>query len=225
MFRSLFSQIFDNTNPQSISSRLRTERFKRLNQLINRCSEGKPLNILDIGGDDKYWNNMLNLLEVPVNITLINLVPYHHIKNPRIKAIVGDGCDLSSFANKSFDLVISNSVIEHVGTIHDQKRMASEIQRVGKGYFIQTPNRCFPLEPHFLIPFFQFLPTNLKIEIAKRYKPGWYRNRKVEAAVEDAQKIRLLSKKELMHLFPDGKIWEEKYWGITKSFVVYKEIE
>jgi hypothetical protein len=127
--------------------------------------------------------------------------------------------------DKSFDVVLSNSVIEHVGTLSDQKRMANEIRRVGKAYFIQTPNRYFPLEPHFLIPFFQFFPTNLKIYLAENFKPGWYRNRKIEAAIEDAQQIRLLSKKELMRLFPDGKIWEEKVMGLTKSFIVYKDIK
>ena len=60
------------------------------------------------------------------------------------------------FKDKSFDAVFSNSVIEHVGTFEDQKMMANEVIRVTNFYFIQTPNLYFPIEPHFLVPFFQF---------------------------------------------------------------------
>lgn len=227
MFRHLFERYFDNTSPESVASRLRLDRFERLNQFLKSLdlNKGEVIQILDIGGDDKYWKNMLKYLKDPVRVTLLNLVPYHNaMADPRIQAVVGDGRDLSPlFSDRSFDVVLSNSVIEHVGTFNDQKRMANEIRRVGKAYFVQTPNRYFPLEPHFLIPFFQFFPTNLKIYIAKTFKPGWYRNRKVEAAIEDAQQIRLLSKKELLHLFPDGEIWEEKMVGLTKSFIVYRD--
>lgn len=223
MFTYMFDFIFNNTNPKSIASSLRQKRFARLNRFLSHQYQGEVIKLLDIGGDDKYWSMMLDCLNLPVEITLLNIVPHHHINDPRIQAMVGDGRDLSMFSDKSFDVIISNSVIEHVGSFLDQKRMADEVQRVGKGYFIQTPNRYFPIEPHFLIPFFQFFPTGLKVNIAKNFKPGWYYNRKVEAAIEDARTIRLLSKRELRVLFPEGKIWEEKVLGMTKSFIVWHE--
>jgi hypothetical protein len=100
--------------------------------------------------------------------------------------------------------------------------MAGEIRRVGRAYYVQTPNRYFPIEPHFLLPFFQYYPRSLRVYLARNYQPGWYRSRQVEAAIEDAESIRLLTKKELQEIFPDGIIWQERLGLLTKSFVVYQ---
>ena len=74
---------------------------------------------------------------------------------------VGDAVDMPGISDGAFDVVFSNSVIEHVETYENQRRMAAEIRRVGRRYFVQTPNRHFPLEPHFLVPGFQLLPYPL----------------------------------------------------------------
>jgi 2-polyprenyl-3-methyl-5-hydroxy-6-metoxy-1,4-benzoquinol methylase len=65
----------------------------------------------------------------------------------------------SPSAARSFDIVFSNSVIEHVGDAESQQQFAHEIARVGRAYWVQTPNRRFPVEPHLLTPFLHFLPT------------------------------------------------------------------
>jgi 2-polyprenyl-3-methyl-5-hydroxy-6-metoxy-1,4-benzoquinol methylase len=72
---------------------------------------------------------------------------------------------MPQFQNDEFDIVFSNSVIEHVGSYEEQNLMASEVRRVGKRYFIQTPNLFFPIEPHFLFPFFQFLPLDYRVTL------------------------------------------------------------
>lgn len=66
------------------------------------------------------------------------------------------------FRDKSFDVAFSNSVIEHLQSLEDQARLAAELTRVGRSHFIQTPNKLFPIEPHYLFPFFQFLPTRVQ---------------------------------------------------------------
>jgi 2-polyprenyl-3-methyl-5-hydroxy-6-metoxy-1,4-benzoquinol methylase len=130
---------------------------------------------------------------------------------------------MKQFAAQEFDVVFSNSVIEHVGSYEDQRRMAKEIKRVGKRYFVQTPNLYFPIEPHFVFPFFQFLPQSVKVWLISHFALGWYgKVTDIEKANELASEIRLLSKKEFLNLFANAKIVEEKFLGLTKSFIAYE---
>jgi ubiquinone/menaquinone biosynthesis C-methylase UbiE len=88
-----------------------------------------------------------------VDITLLN--PELSESAPsNFTAFVGDGRSMPQFEDHQFDIVFSNSTIEHVGSIDDQRAMAREIVRVGRKYYVQTPNRYFPIEPHFVFPFF-----------------------------------------------------------------------
>jgi hypothetical protein len=129
---------------------------------------------------------------------------------------------MEQFGQSEFDVVFSNSVIEHVGTYPDQMRMADEVRRVGKRYFIQTPNRFFPIEPHFLLPFFQFLPLELRAQLLSRFDLGWMQKTPdLEAARETVDSIRLLSRADLQTLFPEASLYAERFLGLTKSFVAY----
>lgn len=128
------------------------------------------------------------------------------------------------FEDQAFDIIFSNSVIEHVGSIQNQRKFADEVKRVGKSYWIQTPNRMFPIEPHFLFPFFQFLPGGLRKIIAKTWKYSHYKQWGANNTfiLEELSDIRLLSRRELMSLFDAGSLYEEKYVFLTKSLVIYK---
>ncbi|MGH7860878.1 MAG: methyltransferase domain-containing protein [Candidatus Dormibacteraceae bacterium] len=88
--------------------------------------------------------------------------------SPPFQSVIGDARDLAQFQAQAFDVAFSNSVIEHVGGADDQRRMASEAMRVASHYFVQTPKHYFPIEPHFLVPGFQFMPSGLK---AMRHPP------------------------------------------------------
>jgi ubiquinone/menaquinone biosynthesis C-methylase UbiE len=135
---------------------------------------------------------------------------------------VGDARDLSQFADHEFDVVFSNSVIEHVGSVGDQQKMANEIRRVGRFYFVQTPNRGFPLEPHFMFPFFQFLPVSCRAKLLQKFNLGWIaRVPEFQNAKLVVQSIRLLTRRDLEQLFPEAEIFEERFLGLTKSFVAY----
>jgi len=94
------------------------------------------------------------LADDQVFITLVNLEP-ENASLPNTTSIAGDARKIEA-EDSRVDVVFSNSVIEHVGANQDQMQMAQEVRRVGKRYFIQTPNKYFPLEPHFLFPLFQF---------------------------------------------------------------------
>ncbi|MGL1255153.1 methyltransferase domain-containing protein, partial [Vibrio parahaemolyticus] len=85
---------------------------------------------------------------------LLNLEK-EEVTNPQFQSITGNATDLSGINDQQFDIVFSNSVIEHLYTWENQEKMAKEVLRVGKYHFIQTPNYWFPIEPHWVFPFFQ----------------------------------------------------------------------
>ncbi len=129
---------------------------------------------------------------------------------------------MRDFKDGDFEVVFSNSVIEHLSDFPSQHAMANEVSRVGQRYWVQTPNRYFPLEAHSLVPFFQFLPKASQVSLAGRYRPGWYRGLPAEDAMREAALIRLLSAHELTSLFPGCVVWRERILGATKSLVAYK---
>ena len=183
----------------------------------------RDIAVLDLGGTLQYWQSLNFEYADTARITLLNL---RKVEIPagydRFTSVVGDATDLSEYGDKQFDLVFSNSVIEHVGDFEAQKRMASEIHRTGKHYYLQTPNRYFFLEPHTFFPLFQFLPVRTKAFLHRHFRLGnMAKAGSDEAALEEAKSIRLLTEKELQALFPEAKIKKEKFLFMTKSFCLY----
>lgn len=102
--------------------------------------------------------------------------------------------------------------------------MAAEVQRVGRRYFVQTPNRRFPIEPHFLMPLFQWWPESLRAKTLTHMPLGWLpRAESYESALATVRSIRLLSGREVQSLFPKSRIYRERLFGLTKSFVAISD--
>jgi hypothetical protein len=218
----IFKRLTDNTDRQSVATRLRRQRFRILLDMIGDTTE--PVSILDVGGRPNYWEMMTagKPLVRRLHITLLNREPYDIFSRPGFTAQVGDARCMPQFADHQFDIVFSNSTIEHVGSDADQLCMANEIRRIGRKYYVQTPNRFFPIEPHFVFPFFQFLPVGLRVRLLQRFGLGWYsRTPEQKEAESIVRSIRLLRRKEVVHLFPNASIFEERYLGMVKSFVAY----
>jgi hypothetical protein len=218
MKNMLFKRIADMREADSMVTRLRRKRFVLFRALLDRLP--RPVRLLDVGGTQFFWEMMGFALDQDIQITLLNLAP---IKTaPHVRCVVGDGRDMGQFGDQEFDLVFSNSVIEHVGTYAEQQKMADEIKRVGKRYFVQTPNRNFPLEPHFFFPGFQFLPLATRIWLLRHADLGWYKKTPDYAtARREVETIRLLTRPEVARLFPEGTLHEERFAGLTVSFVVH----
>jgi len=215
----IFGPFVTSVRNNSLISKLRQHREKRFQHLIR--SQPRPLKILDIGGTEVYWESLGYSHDSDYEIILVNIYQIP-VKSPNIKSMIGDGRSLQDLKDQEFDVAFSNSVIEHVGGFADQKRMAKEMKRIGKRYFLQTPNYYFPIEPHFLFPFFQFLPMKIKVLLIQHFSLGWMGQQKnVADATAVANSIRLLKRKELELLFPDSTILEEKIMGLTYSFLVY----
>jgi len=85
--------------------------------------------ILDVGGDQYNWQ----FLSHKPSIKVINLFKPDNWNDtlPNFQLEIGNGTSISYFDN-TFDIVYSNSVIEHLGSWASQKLFAKEILRVGK---------------------------------------------------------------------------------------------
>ena len=217
--KNLIRESLDNTVDGSLATALRRKRFALFQALIERLDP--PVRILDVGGTEQFWDMMKFAASERIQITLLNTFPVE-VSSPHMQSAVGDARDLSQFGDHEFDVVFSNSVIEHVGGIDDQRRMANEIRRVAKFYFVQTPNRGFPIEPHFMFPFFQFLPVPCRAKLLQKFNLGWVaRVPEYQNARLVVQSIRLLTRWDLEQMFPEAEIFEERFFGLTKSFVAY----
>ena len=201
-----------------MADRLRKKRFRLFLELIETMP--RPLKIIDVGGTALFWERMGFTGQKDINITILN-IRNDSMELPGFVTVTGDARRMQQFSDKAFDIAFSNSVIEHVGGFEEQKLMADEMKRIGKKIFLQTPNRYFPVEPHFLFPFFQFLPLWLKVKLLMKFNLGWYaRVGNEKKAREICQSIRLMTKSELRKLFPGADIYEEKFYGVIKSFIV-----
>lgn len=212
---NIIERIADNTNKDSLSHQFRHKRFQLFLSRIQ--SLPKPLSILDIGGTLAFWQNM-GFSEEGVTITLLNLQE-QAVQQDGFISVAADATQLP-YADQSFDMVFSNSVIEHLFTREQQQKMAAEVQRVGKHYFIQTPNYWFPVEPHWVFPFFQYLPFRWRIFLTQHFSLGHIPQQPNKADAErQVREIRLLSKREFQSLFPSADIYTEKAFFLDKSFV------
>jgi hypothetical protein len=213
----------DHSNPNSLSNRMRNRRFAFFESLIANFE--RPLRIIDIGGTSAFWENRGWANQEGVEILLINLSE-EEPKYPNIVSRKGDATNLAEYGDLSFDVAFSNSVIEHLFTYENQRAMAREVQRVARAHWVQTPNYWFPIEPHFQLPAWQWLPESVRVSILQKRRCGRRGpHPDPEKARESIREVRLMTKKELRVCFPASTIYAEKFMGLVKSWVVYSGFE
>lgn len=200
----------------SVSHRLRERRFAPFSSHVEALD--RPARILDLGGTNTYWEQRGWAGRADIEIVLVNLEAQPQVHD-NIVPTVGDATDLADHADGSFDVAFSNSVIEHLFTFENQSRMAREIRRVGITYWVQTPNFWFPIEPHFLVPAWHWLPERSRAAILRRRGVGWAgRCEDPAKAMRVVQEHRLMRRSELARLFPDAQIVPERIGGLVKSW-------
>lgn len=217
----------DSHNDGGFANKLRKQRMKVFEDFVltnfsDKLESGQKIKLLDIGGDLSFWQSIGCKYFDQLDITLLNIDEWYDPNMPpNMKAKVGDALDMYDISDKEYDICFSNSCIEHVGKEKEWAKMAREVKRVGKHYFIQTPNRYFPLEPHFLIPFFQFFPLKLKAFLINRHQLGfWPQGKNWQDSLRIADSIKLLRYKDLRNSFPNATIKKEMIGPLTKSFMV-----
>lgn len=136
--------------------------------------------------------------------------------------IVADGRHLP-FKDSTFDLVYSNSVIEHLGNFEDQNLFAVECRRVGRSFYVQTPNKWFFIEPHLITPFIHWLPCGIQRLLLRNFTVwGWITRPTSQYCESFMNEVRLLGSNDLQRLFPDAEIWHERFFGFSKSLIAVK---
>ncbi len=198
-------------------------RMRRVQKFIDTFQPTPETRILDVGGLPRFWSTTL-----PINarITILNLEPLDaneaSYATPNMTCIVGDGTCLP-FADEEFDIVFSNSVVEHVGTLMNQVSFALEARRVGRGYWVQTPAHEFPIEPHYWSPFIHWLPKHLQRRLLRNFTLWGIMGRPEPEDVDSAlAEVRLMNRREVTELFPDAHLWTERVCGLAKSYTAFR---
>jgi len=172
-----------------------------------------------VGGTNEFWEQRRWAGRSDVQIYSMNLVAEQQV-HENIHPIVGDATNLSEHDDGSFDVVFSNSVIEHLFTFENQQKMASEVERVGKAFWVQTPNFWFPIEPHFHVPGWQWMPLPARVAMIRRWRCGWrVPCEEKEPARRLVEEVRLLTRSELKRIFPNARIVPERVGPLVKSWI------
>lgn len=191
-------------------------------RLLNTFPEIAQMRICDLGGSQHFWQK-LALPVQPDNITIFNISLGATEASGRslyssVPIIIYDGKRVPA-GDKEFDLLICNSVIEHV-PMEQRSSLAQEMVRVTKRLFLQTPAWNFPIEPHFIMPFIHWLPKSAGYWMAL-VSPWRLLSKPSE---EDINSYffgtNLLKEQELRKLFPCAEIIPERLLGLTKSYMI-----
>jgi len=172
--------------------------------------------MLDVGGGAGITGEFGALYRFFAEVHVVNLCPQKFDREQRrnVRFLIADGCSLP-FPDRSFDWVFSNAVIEHVGRRERQKQFAGEIQRVARqGFFVATPNRNFPVDPHTLLPFYQFLSPRLQKRVC-RLSPGYLR---------EYEPLDLLSGRDLQNLFPGSDVRKMGMAALPNNLVAFRRL-
>lgn len=204
----LRDKLANHDNGSSWSARFRLRRWNKLLEFFPNLGQ---MQVLDLGGTTHYWK----VAPVrPAHVTVVNLA-----REPDFDGISAIQADVTELKPIPCDLVISNSLLEHVGGAIPRHRMADLVRASSDRYWVQTPYRYFPVEPHWLFPGFQFLPLPARAWVTQ----NWALSRNAipasdhASAVEAALGVELLSATEMRSLFPDALIWYERVGGLPKS--------
>lgn len=211
----LRAALCDPRHPGSLAARARA---RRAAELLRRFPDLPRMRVLDLGGTPEFWTGAAVR---PYAVTTVNLVPAAAAPPPWITHVVGDACVPGTLGD-GYDLVVSNSLLEHVGG-HARRRMLAEVVHAcAPRHWVQTPYRYFPLEPHWLAPGWQFLPPAARAGVLRRWPYSHVRPATRHDALREVLGTELVTGAEMRWLFPGSDIWRERVAGLTKSLVAVR---
>lgn len=174
--------------------------------------------VTDLGGTAAFWRGCPADLR-PRRVTCVNLAGATGrvlVGASEITVVRGDATD-PPVDPADADLVVSNSVIEHVGD-EDAVRRFAAVVRANPAHVVQTPNRWFVVEPHLALPLHFALPRRARIAVVRVWDKGPVRRDRATATAR-VDGIRLLDAASLARLFPEATVHRERGMGHTRSLV------
>ncbi|HEX7751720.1 MAG TPA: methyltransferase domain-containing protein [Novosphingobium sp.] len=226
------TRLADPSDKGSLSYRLRSKRDRLLRAFLLDVAKDRPrgLRICDLGGGVAYWERVgLDwLASHDMTVVCVNHDPGELTRDAQragpIELVTGDACAMAGYADGSFDVVHSNSVIEHVGTWPRMADFAGEVRRLAPAYYVQTPYFWFPVDPHFYrLPGLHWLPPSLRLKLHRRFRLGWAPAQpSVDAAMRLVVSNAMLDRTQFRHLFPDAEHRFEFFAGLPKSMIAMR---
>jgi hypothetical protein len=203
-------------NDRSLSEHLRRRRWNLIQRQLPDLS---ALRVLDLGGTGWWWGRAPIK---PRHVTVITLWDADQT-HPGVTMIEGDALRAAELVgDQKFDLVFSNSLLEHLGGHSARRRFAEVVAGLAPRYVIQTPYRYFPVEPHWMFPGFQFLPVGARAYIAPRWRLGHTYGWDERQATNEVMQTDLVSAAEMRDYFPDAEIVWERVGGVPKSMMAIR---
>jgi Methyltransferase domain. len=192
-------------------------RGSRMRRFARMFCLNDEMKIIDVGGRKSNWS----LIEAKPDVTITN-IEFTSYEDGRFHYVHTDGGKLP-YADNSFALCYSNSVIEHVGSSGARQAFAAEIRRIAPRYYVQTPNKWFFSDPHTVGAFVHWLPKRWQRKLI-RWCTFWGLVDRPDQAKIDAllEEIDLLGIAEMRALFPDAQIMRERFLGMTKSIIAVR---
>ncbi|MBM7493883.1 hypothetical protein JOD64_005105 [Micromonospora luteifusca] len=204
-------------SPTSLGAKRRALRAAWLSDTFPSLAD---MTVLDLGGRVESW---AHVPVRPAHVHVVNLEALPADLPDWAEADQADACELPrSILRRDYDLVFSNSVLEHVGGHERRRRMAEAVRGLGRAYWVQTPYRYFPVEPHWVAPGMQFLPLSARVVMARRWPLAYSPGKSYEAAMRQVLTTELIGRAELRYLFPDAIIRNERLLGLTKSIIAIR---
>jgi SAM-dependent methyltransferase len=201
-----------------LSFHVRQRIFRRF---MTAFAPSAATSILDVGVTSDTQQRESNYFErfypYPAQVTAVGTEDGSHLteqyRGLRYQS-VEPGSSLP-FSTNQFDIVFSNAVLEHTGCRSSQAAFLNEVCRVGRRFFITTPNRWFPIEHHTGLPFLHFLPSAVyRTILAKTSYRYW---------AEEAH-LSILSGEALRRMLPTrarGQVETVRLFGLSSNLIAF----
>ena len=160
MLGQAISRVVDPDRANSWTHRIRQRRNEEFKRAFPHLAD---MRVLDLGGTAVSWQ--VTGLRAR-SVTIVNLDDVADPQEPWLEYVRGDAC-VGGFGK--YDLVFSNSLMEHLGGHARRRQFADVVRESAPSWWVQTPYRYFPIEPHWVFPAFQFMPFRTRLFISQHW--------------------------------------------------------